>query len=922
MSSRSFAIALFCLLFASVGEPGAQDIAPETAAPEAVSGLNALSPGSFTLGDDSEIILSILLGRRDVLTEAVIAYVSEDDVLLPLQELAFLLEFPITVSADSRSAEGWFITEDRRFLLDLDAGRAIVNGQPAPYAADKVRALDGEIYVAATLLSAWFPIEIAVNLRSQVATITGREALPIDVRRERERRQDRLGATYLYESQYPRQPFPYRALSVPAVDFDLRAGLDDGEASAGYTLRATGDLLFLNGELFITGTEDDIQDARLRLGRIDPDRGLLGPLRASEFQIGDTLTPSLPLSVDVGSGRGVFVTSTPAGFVREFDRVTLEGDLPPNYEAELYRNGALIAVQSPGSDNRYRFEDVSLFVGENTLRIEIYGPQGQRDTEVERFFVGTGLVPKGDLRYSVGAVQDDVSLFGIDTGSSAFDTDGSLRAVAQVDYGYSRDVTLSAGIGAAPVEKGISADLTETTAGFAVVGARTQVGGFYLVGDAAIASEGGAAAGIGVQTRRGPFNVSLRQEGFFGGFESENADSIAVDQEDRLLISRTEARVDTFLDGLDPFSGFSLGVSGGFDMFEGGANRWDAGLAVSSAVAGVAFGNDIRARFGDSGIEDEIDGTFRVSGKIGPASLRAVVGYEVSPGMAIEEAQADVAIPFSERGVFRAGVSRSLEPVTDTDYFIGADYQFDMIDLGFRVGYGDDDNGDDGVTAFLTASFSLYGDPARSGRPSMSYRRLARRGAVSARVFLDEDGDGVRDPQEPPVEGIRVYGTARETAVTDASGSALLVGLPVRRQVDVAIDVDALPDPFLRPVTEGYGLVARPGTAPELSFGLVPVADLEGVVSLRSDDNERPAANVLVRAIRKDGPMAGEIVSEVRTEFDGFYLFASIPVGEYEIAVDPEQLKRLSLFQTQPVTLTVTADTEVAAGLNIVLARP
>src|SRR3546814_18132484 len=61
-----------------------------------------------------------------------------------------------------------------------------------------------------------------------------------------------------------------------------------------------------------------------------------------------------------------------------FDKTTFRGDLPAGWDAELYRNGQLLAFTSPNGDGRYEFIAVPLQYGSNRFEIVLYGPQGQK----------------------------------------------------------------------------------------------------------------------------------------------------------------------------------------------------------------------------------------------------------------------------------------------------------------------------------------------------------------------------------------------------------------------------------------------------------------------------------------------------------------------------------------------------------------
>src|SRR5690606_39713439 len=111
--------------------------------------------------------------------------------------------------------------------------------------------------------------------------------------------------------------------------------------------------------------------------RCGPDGGLLGPLGATQIAVGDVETRSGALAGRSGVGRGAYIGNYPLDRSSSFSTTTLRGAMPAGWDAELYRNGQLIAYQGSSMDGRYEFGDVELLDGRHDLAIVPYGPQGQ-----------------------------------------------------------------------------------------------------------------------------------------------------------------------------------------------------------------------------------------------------------------------------------------------------------------------------------------------------------------------------------------------------------------------------------------------------------------------------------------------------------------------------------------------------------------
>ena len=78
---------------------------------------------------------------------------------------------------------------------------------------------------------------------------------------------------------------------------------------------------------------------------------------------------------------------------------------------------------------------------------------------------------------------------------------------------------------------------------------------------------------------------------------------------------------------------------------------------------------------------------------------------------------------------------------------------------------------------------------------------------------------------------------------------------------------------------------------------------------------QQPVSNVNLRLIDSNG----KVVEEVKSQFDGFYLFSRVVPGSYILQVDPEQLQRLQLNASYDRGIELGAG-EIRNGLNIVLA--
>lgn len=175
------------------------------------------------------------------------------------------------------------------------------------------------------------------------------------------------------------------------------------------------------------------------------------------------------------------------------------------------------------------------------------------------------------------------------------------------------------------------------------------------------------------------------------------------------------------------------------------------------------------------------------------------------------------------------------------------------------------------------------------------------RGGLSGYVFLDENGDGVRDGVEPPLEGVRVIAGGR-TVRTDARGRWATWNLVPFESVRVHLDSLSIPDPRWVPARGPTEVAVPPSSYGRLDLPLVRFAELSGRVIRSTDEGERPLSRV---TLELENLNTGTIRS-FRTFSDGGFYAAGVTPGTYRLRVAPEALRAMDLVDREgPRRLTV-----------------
>lgn len=779
------------------------------------------------------------------------AYPAGGDTLLPLGALALGLGVGIQVDARAGLAQGFILEEGRRFRLRAGRDTAWVNGAPVAFAPGRIEWHDDDVYVASRLLSAWLPLDLVVDPRRSTLNVHPREPLPLLQRLERQQGYQRTLVAAEPAVEGDRLRAPYRPWGWPASDHMLNVwqrGSSPG-ASGGfqYTSQLTGDLLYMEGHAYLAGDDRDaLRNARLSLGRRDPDPVLLGPLHAREVMAGDVVDPGLELVSYASAGKGGVVSSFPLYDETEYDRRTFHGDLPPGWDVELYRNDALVGYRQAGTGAVYEFADVPLLYGLNRFRLQFYGPQGQTRAEYRTVHLGRSLTPPGRTYYRAMAhVRPDETV----TGHAEFST------------GLTRQVSLTGRV--AGLQVGGSDRVYEG------LGLRLGWDRLFVKTDAMMDRTRGGVLQAALATRLGPLGV-WAQQAWLDDFQSDVFRPVFGTVQDR-----TGVRLDLELRRAG-WARVPMSLEWRHDGLAGGSIH-DLIHQTSIAGRGLGVSNRFQVRFVQlDGASPPVErrGLLLVHRSLRHVNLRGGIEYGFDHGGELR----DLSLTAETRrlGPFLAAEVRRTVQTRETIGRLSLTREYGALGMALRSDLSSVNGG--GVSALFTVSFDR--DP-RTRRWHADARPRSESGTVAAQVFLDRNGNGTRDPGEDPIERVRLRATPGGTeASTDADGVAMLRGFPSGHPSEVELVTTSLEDPLRIPRRRDVAVLPRVGSPLLVDFPVVLCGEIAGTVSLRRAGVTRPLAGARLELVAEED---GRVVKRARTAFDGYYDLAAVPPGRYRL---------------------------------------
>ncbi|MFT6875395.1 MAG: hypothetical protein ACI9XK_003132 [Granulosicoccus sp.] len=830
---------------------------------------------------ENELLLELRLDGEKLGLD-VLGYQRGEDFLLSLDELTNGLGFPIAVDGAQGSANGWYISTDRGFSLDVARATVISADKQWPLADGEAVIFQGDVYVETKALQNWFPLRLTAVVRELFLDVETTEPLPIQQRFNRRGRDIIVGSSDYQEPQHPLQDTPYQLIGPHITK--VRMGYStvrqtpdsDAEYEANYATLSRGDLGWMTSTLSLAGQSgESFTGARLKLERTAFD----GPLGINHVEVGD---------VDAGGVRGFLLRGSAGGTVQEghFDNesVSLEGSQLPDWDVELYQNDQLIMIQTTGQEGRYLFEDIPLLFGENRFELRFFGPYGEIESREEFHFLGVGMLEPGRISYEVAAVQSGRTVFGVNDTDGEGDRDSGIYT-GDFNLGLSRNLTVGAGVRSLEINGGRFA-----TSNVGIGLSTSRLYGSVRYFDTPDAQN---SISTSLRTQVGDTNLNVGYTQFLDDPVMArspqkwrtNADisSSVLAVPIKLEVNNQEQEDNTLFDAV-------LGATKSFS----GLGRFSSSLW---------YGSDEERLNGSTTRTSQTGGQSSFYTAIRPWTFRLSASYGFEPESELLDFSADSSLRIDRDLTLDLSVRQN--PTTDTTYYGGGiNWQLDQVAINASVNYDSDER----WVGLITLSTALVHQPGTL-RPRLDSFASVNAGSVGVRVFEDANGT-----EGEPHSGVGVNGVqAWRKATTDESGVAYLSRMPAHRQVDIEVDESTLADGGLRSKNPGVSIISRPGSYALVEFPLVRTAELEGhVVVVADGGGNNPVSRALVSLKTPDG----DVVAQRRTAFDGFYLFDGIEPGIYQVSLEEPLGKRLL---NGPGSVTVVSSNGVIRGLDFAL---
>lgn len=795
-------------------------------------------------------------------SEILLATAADSRLLLPLRRILDLVEVGTAEVVAGRSITAVLQPANRLVKFDTENLTLTVGDSVFPLGRWDVVWRDGELFVYTGTLMRALGVEVGVDWEALIAVVGNTDALPVARRARRERRRVLLSR---------RAPPLLRSVPAPVKD-----RVADG-AVLEWALSGATDALITNStaqiglgaKLFGGGLAAEYERLGFSGGSITRTRGSwqrAWPERRwlRQVRIGDVQTSGLRSRIV----RGAVVTNQP--FIRSsaFDFEEIVGELPEGWEIELYDAYGLLDFGEADPFGEFRVA-LPLRYGQNPFDMVLYGPQGEVVRRRRTIRVPFSRIPAGALEYSVGIGA-----------CRANDPCGGLVS-ADARYGINNHVT--AQVGWDVITRG--GDASDVFQPYAAVSAAV-LPSVRLTTEAVVNGQLRAQADFEPSP---DLRVQLAQT----FLDTEGARLTGTPQDrrrtDGSLQWITTGRVTTVLQA-------SAGRASG-----DGISRAAYSVTGTARYGGGRFALGFRQlrvtqpSLSLTTTSLDLNGDFVMLR--GPRWLRTAT---LGGGIGVDV----------ERGIstLRAAIGRAVGRVVRVDFGVGwfRNQGGFAIELGLssmlpgpRFGSRNRFTAGTGAEGVQYFDGSVLFDP-NTRRAKLGDGRDVGRAGLSATVFLDVDGDGERDDDEPGLVDVpvRVDGW---TLDTDSAGRFSTWELFPFETSFITVDTTGFANPFYVVPNRILEVTPTPNSFVSVEIPVVVGAEVSGGVLYHG----RPLVGVRVELRELN---TGRVISLTTFTDGGFYVMG-VPPGNWVASIPRSVLDGIGA-RSAPVRFTVPVGRE------------
>ncbi|MEX6690012.1 hypothetical protein QTN47_21060 [Danxiaibacter flavus] len=373
--------------------------------------------------------ISITLNVPKIGGSEIPAIVHGQRIYLPVKDLFDFLKIRNILSAGMDSVTGFFINPQVTYLIDEVNHRIRYDEKIFELKPNDLVKTETGLYLNADYFREAFGLDCIFNFRSLSVTLNTQIDLPAirEMQQELMRRNiSRLKGEKQADTTIARK---FSMFHLGSADWSIVA---TQQSNSGDNTRAN-----LNMGAFVAGGEANVslnytsaqpfnQKQQYYSWRyVNNDHSSLRQVTAGKLLIHSTSSIYAPVV-------GVQFTNTPTTYRKSFGTYKLTDRTEPGWMVELYVNNILLDYKKADSSGFFTFE-VPMVYGNSVVKLRVYGPWGEERYREQNIIIPFNFLPQNEFQYTVtaGRVEDEQK---------------SLFYRTDVNYGFTRHITIGTGV--------------------------------------------------------------------------------------------------------------------------------------------------------------------------------------------------------------------------------------------------------------------------------------------------------------------------------------------------------------------------------------------------------------------------------------------------------------------------------------------
>ena len=833
---------------------------------------------NIKLTEDNYDEILITLNVQRIGSVEIPAIIYNKVAYLPVREIFDFLKIRNLLSADIDSISGFFINPKAVFLIDKAHNRIYYQGKTFKLRSTDLIRTENNLYLKADLFGPVFGLDCKFDFRSLSITLTTKLELPAIREMLMEQLHSNLGKLK-GEKQADtiiKQQFSFFHLGT--ADWSLMTIKDDkGQNNTSANLNVGAHLLGGEADAYLTYNDAFPLKGSQQYYKwkyVNNDLGLVKQVTAGKIFAQSTSSLFAPMT-------GVQITNTPTTYRRSFGTYRLSDKTEPGWTVELYVNEVLVNYLKADASGFFTFE-VPLVYGNSVVRLKYYSPWGEERSQEQNISIPFNFLPVKEFQYSLAAGIVD-------------DEPKSKFSRLNMNYGVSKRITIGGGM----------EYLSSVTSGpmMPYVNASLRIGSGLLI-------SGEHASGVrskGLISYHHPSNLQAEftytkyeegQKAIRYNYLSEKKVTVSMPIRGKKFSAFTRATFSQitlpkqakYTSGEFLFSSIFAGISSNFTTY----------MIISDPVHPLVYSN--------------LALTFRL-----PFGLR------ITPQAQYEYRQKTFSMLKTE-----------VEKSFMNHGFLNVSYERDLVTNSYNVGIGLRYNFSFAQTSISSRKTSTSLTTVATARGSLLYDDVTHhlkadgennvgKGGLIILPYLDINGNGVRDANEPKVSGLnmRINGGRMELSRKDST--IRIVGLEAYNNYFIELDKNSFENVSWHIKNQAISVTIEPNEFRLIEVPVAVMGEVAGTVFLEGKSNEIYAGkgtNGLGRIIVNIYDHHGKVLTRLLSEADGYFSFMGLKPGKYTARVDDNQLLKLHLGCMQPsvvFTIKASRDGDVVDGVKFVL---